>query len=97
MFSLGGLNNRFVIFYLSDLFHIPKPMVENEIMFHAYNILSHFDMDLARDYLSHGLSVFHDVVPLDQNRNILIVGSGIATVYLLVKGFNSYKKAQRRY
>ena len=54
-------------------------------------------MELARDYVSHGLSLFHNQISLDRSRNILIVGSGFAAVYFLVKGYNSYKRTQRRY
>jgi len=48
------------------------------------------------DWTVKGLFHFQDQLSLNRSRNILIVGSGIGALFLAVKGWNSYQKAQRR-
>ena len=60
-------------------------------------LLPFFKVDWAGEYLSHGLTAFQEQLSLNRSRNILIVGSGVAAVYLAFHGLSSYKKAQRRY
>ena len=50
------------------------------------------------DWTVRGLSHFQDHLSLNRShRNIVIVGSGIGALFLVIKGWNSYQKAQRRY